>query len=44
MQPPGHLAELNIGRFWRALTLVARIDIAASLSIAAALSVWMVLH
>jgi hypothetical protein len=29
---------------WRTLTLFARIDIAASLSIAAALLIWMALH
>ncbi len=31
-------------RFWRTLTLLVRLDIAASLSIAAALCIWMVLH
>ena len=31
-------------RFWRTLTLLARLDIAASLSIAAALLSWMALH
>ena len=31
-------------RFWRSLTLLARFDMAAGLSIAAALLVWMALH
>ena len=31
-------------RFWRSLTLLARLDMAAGLSIAAALLVWMALH
>jgi len=31
-------------RFWRTLTLHARLDIAASLSVAAALLLWMALH
>jgi hypothetical protein len=31
-------------RFWRTLTLLARLDIAASLSITAAVFLWMALH
>jgi hypothetical protein len=31
-------------RFWRTLTLLARLDIAASITIAAALLIWMVLR
>jgi hypothetical protein len=31
-------------RFWRTLTLLARVDIAASVSAAVALLVWMALH
>ena len=30
--------------FWRSLTLLARIDITASLSVATALLIWMALH
>jgi hypothetical protein len=35
---------IHTGRFWRSLTLLARLDIAASLSIAAALLLWMAWH
>ena len=38
------MSTLTHNRFWRSLTLLARIDIAASLSIAAALCIWMALH
>jgi hypothetical protein len=31
-------------RFWRTLTLLVRIDMAALLAITAALCIWMVLH
>ena len=31
-------------RFWRTLTLLARLDIAASITIAAALLIWMTRH
>jgi hypothetical protein len=31
-------------RFWRTLTLLARLDIAASVTIAAALLIWMAWH
>jgi hypothetical protein len=35
---------LTHNRFWRTLALLARLDIAASLSIASALCIWMALH
>ena len=38
------MSTITHNRFWRALTLLARLDIAASLSIAAALCIWMALH
>jgi hypothetical protein len=38
------MSTLTNNRFWRTLTLLARIDIAASLSTAAALLLWMALH
>jgi len=38
------MSTITHNRFWRTLTLLARLDIAASLSIATALSMWMVLH
>ena len=38
------MSTLTHNRFWRMLTLLARLDIAASLSIAAALLIWMALH
>jgi hypothetical protein len=38
------MSTLTRHRFWRTLTVLARIDVAASLSIAAALSIRMVLH
>ena len=38
------MSILTHNRFWRTLTLLARLDIAASLSIAAVLCIWMVLH
>ena len=38
------MSTITHNRFWRALTLLARLDIAASLSTAAALCIWMVLH
>jgi hypothetical protein len=38
------MSTLTHNRFWRRLTLLARIDIAVSLSIAAVLSIWMVLR
>jgi len=38
------MSTITHNRFWRTLTLLARFDIAASVSIAAALCIWMVLH
>ena len=38
------MSTLTHNRFWRTLTLLARLDIAASLSIAAALLIWMAPH
>ncbi len=38
------MSTITHNRLWRTLTLLARIDIAASLSIAAALCIWMALH
>jgi len=38
------MSAITHNRFWRSLTLLARLDIAASLSIAAALLLWMALH
>ena len=38
------MSVMNTGRLWRTLTLLARLDIAASVSIAAALLLWMALH
>jgi hypothetical protein len=35
---------MSMTRIWRTLTLLARLDIAASLTIATALLVWMALH
>jgi hypothetical protein len=35
---------MNMRRLWPSLTLLARLDIAASLSIAAALLLWMAWH
>ena len=38
------MSAITHNRFWHTLTLLARLDIAASLSIAAALLLWMALH
>jgi len=38
------MSTITHNRFWRSLTLLARLDIAASLSVAAALLLWMALH
>jgi hypothetical protein len=38
------MSALTHNRFWRTMTLLARIDIATNLSIATALCIWMVLH
>jgi len=38
------MTSLTHNRFWRTLTLLARLDIATSISIAAVLSIWMALH
>jgi hypothetical protein len=38
------MSTITHNRFWRSLTLLARIDIATSLTVAAALLIWMVLH
>jgi hypothetical protein len=38
------MSTITYNRFWRTLTLLARLDIAASLTIAAALLLWMALH
>ena len=37
-------AMTHTQRFWRTLTLLARLDIAASITIAAALLIWMALR
>jgi len=38
------MSTITQNRFWRTLTLLARLDIAASLTIAAALCIWMAWH
>ena len=38
------MSTTALNPLWRTLTLLARIDIAASLSIAAMLCIWMALH
>ena len=38
------MRAITHNRFWRSLTLLAQLDIAASLTIAAALLIWMALH
>ncbi len=38
------MSAITHNRFWRTLTLLAHLDIAASLSIATALLLWMALH
>ena len=38
------MSAITHNRFWHTMTLLARLDIAASLSIAAALLLWMALH
>ncbi|MEA2872023.1 MAG: hypothetical protein QOH67_1999 [Hyphomicrobiales bacterium] len=38
------MSTITHNRFWRSLTLLARIDIATSFMVAAALLIWMVLH
>ena len=38
------MSTFTLNPLWRTLTLLARLDIAASLSIAAALCIWMALH
>ena len=38
------MSATTLNPLWRTLTLLARIDIAASLSTAAALLIWMALH
>jgi hypothetical protein len=38
------MSTFTHNRVWRTLTLLARLDIAASLSTAAALLLWMALH
>ena len=38
------MSVMNTGRLWWTLTLLARLDIAASVSIAAALFLWMAWH
>ena len=38
------MSTLTHNRFWRTLTLMARLDISASLTIAAALLIWMAFH
>ena len=35
------MSTMTHNRFWRTLTLLARVDIAASVTIAAALLIWM---
>ena len=38
------MSTLTHNRFWRTLTLLARVDIAASVTTAAALLIWMAWH
>ena len=38
------MSTITHNRFWRTLTLLARIDIAVGITIAAALLLWMALH
>ena len=38
------MSAITYNRLWRTLTLLARLDIAASVTIAAALLIWMVLR
>jgi hypothetical protein len=38
------MSTITHNRLWRTLTLLARLDIAASVAIAAALLVWMAWH
>ena len=38
------MSTLTHNRFWRTLTLLVRLDIAAGLALTAALLVWMALH
>jgi hypothetical protein len=38
------MSTITHNRFWRTLTLLARIDIAAGITIAAALLIWVALH
>ena len=38
------MSAITHNRFWRSLTLLARLDIAASITIATALLIWMALH
>ena len=38
------MSTFTLNPLWRTLTLLARLDIAASLAIAAALLIWMALH
>ncbi len=38
------MSTITHNRFWCGLTLLARLDIAASLTIATALLIWMALH
>jgi hypothetical protein len=38
------MSTITHNRFWRGLTLLARLDIAASITVAAALLTWMALR
>ncbi len=38
------MSTITHNRFWRGLTLLARLDIAASITVAAALLIWMALR
>jgi hypothetical protein len=38
------MSALTHNRFWRTLTLLARIDIVAGITTAASLLIWMALH
>jgi len=38
------MSTITHNRFWRILTLLVRVDMAALLAITAALLLWMVLH
>jgi hypothetical protein len=38
------MTTITYNRFWHTLTLLARVDIAVSVTVAGALLIWMALH